>query len=117
MEAGEAAMRSGHYADAERIFSMAVRKAEQFSLHDRRVAVTLSRLAQAYTAQEKYVEAEPVYLQALQIYQDVHGEDHVRCRSDFKQPRSPASKAWPVCRCSSASSARAEDQREDLRAG
>ncbi len=77
MEAGEATMRSGQYADAERIFTQAVKKAEQFGLHDRRVAVTLSRLAQAYTAQEKYVEAEPVYLQALKIYQDVHGEDHV----------------------------------------
>ena len=59
MEAGEAALRSDHYADAERIFTMAVKKAEQFGPHDRRVAVTLSRLAQAYTAQEKYVAAIP----------------------------------------------------------
>ena len=41
--------------------------------HDRRVAVTTARLAQAYSAQ-KFVEARPVYLEALKIYQDVHGE-------------------------------------------
>jgi len=33
--------------------------------------------AQALAAQGKYVEAEPLYLQALKIYQDVHGENHV----------------------------------------
>ena len=77
MEAGEAALQRKQYQEAEQIFSAAVHKAEAFGLHDRRVAVTLARLAQAYTAQGKYVEAEPVYLEALRIYQEVHGENHL----------------------------------------
>ena len=77
MQAGETAMQQGRYREAERIFSTAVRKAEEYGPHDRRVAVTLAHLAQAYSAQEKFVEAEPVYLEALKIYQDVHGENHL----------------------------------------
>ena len=77
MQAGEAAMQRGNYAEAERIFAVAVTRAEEAGLQDRRVAVTLSRLAQAYSSQGKYVEAEPVYLRALEIYQTVHGEEHL----------------------------------------
>ena len=76
MAAGQQAVQQGNYADAERMFLVAVRKAEEFGLEDRRVAVSLSQLAQVYAGQEKYVEAEPVYLQALKIYQAVHGEFH-----------------------------------------
>jgi Tfp pilus assembly protein PilF len=57
-------------------FSRAVHNAEEFGLEDRRVAVSLSQLAQVYAGQGKYVEAEPVYLQALKIYRTVHGEFH-----------------------------------------
>ena len=77
MQAGDAALQRGQYQEAEQIFSAAVRKAEEFGLHDRRVAVTLAHLAQTYSAQGKFVEAEPVYLEALKIYQDVHGENHL----------------------------------------
>jgi tetratricopeptide (TPR) repeat protein len=77
MQAGDAALQRGQYQEAEQIFSAAVHKAEGFGLHDRRVAVTLSRLGQTYSAQGKFVEAEPVYLAALQIYQEVHGENHL----------------------------------------
>ena len=77
MQAGEAALQRGQYGEAEQIFSSAVHKAEEFGVHDRRVAVTLAHLAQTYSAQGKFVEAEPVYLEALKIYQDVHGENHL----------------------------------------
>ena len=77
MQAGEAALQRGQYQEAEQIFSAAVHKAEEFGRHDRRVAVTLARLAQTYSAQAKFVEAEPVYLEALKIYQDVYGENHL----------------------------------------
>ncbi len=76
MAAGQQAVQQGNYADAERIFLAAVKKAEAFGLEDRRVAVSLSQLAQVYAGQGKHVEAEPVYLQALQIYQAIHGERH-----------------------------------------
>jgi hypothetical protein len=55
---------------------VAVHKAEEFGLEDRRVAVSLLQLVQVYAGQGKYVEAGPVYLQALKIYQTVHGEFH-----------------------------------------
>ena len=77
MQAGESAMQRGHYDEAERIFAAAVTRAEEAGRKDRRVAVSLSRLAQAYSSQGKYVEAEPVYLHALEIYQAVHGEQHL----------------------------------------
>jgi tetratricopeptide (TPR) repeat protein len=74
---GQQAVQEGNYAEAERIFKVAVQRAEEFGREDRRVAVSLSQLAQVYAGQGKHVEAEPVYLQALKIYQAVHGENHV----------------------------------------
>lgn len=60
MQAGDAALQRGQYQEAERIFSLAVRKAEEFGPQDRRLAVALSHLGQVYSAQGKFVEAEPV---------------------------------------------------------
>ncbi|MBK9997968.1 MAG: tetratricopeptide repeat protein [Nitrospira sp.] len=76
MQAGETALQRGQYEQAEKC-SLPPHKAEEFGLYDRRVAVTLAHLAQAYSAQGKFVEAEPVYLEALKIYQDVYGETHL----------------------------------------
>lgn len=76
MMAGQHAFEQGRYADAERIFSSAVGKAEAFGPEDRRVAQALAALGQAYAAQNKHAEAEPAYLRALKIYQAVHGEAH-----------------------------------------
>src|SRR6476620_6702681 len=76
MAAGQQAVQQGNYAEAERIYQVAVRKAETYGREDRRVAVTLSQLAQVYAGQGKHVEAEPLYLQALKIYQSVHGKTH-----------------------------------------
>src|SRR5262249_9540899 len=74
MAAGQQAVQQGNYAEAERIYQIAVKKAEAYGREDRRVAVSLSQLAQVYAGQGKHVEAEPLYLQALKIYQAVHGE-------------------------------------------
>ena len=76
MAAGQQAVQQGNYAEAERIYQAGLKKAETFGHEDRRVAVTLSQLAQVYAGQGKHVEAEPLYLQALKIYQSVHGETH-----------------------------------------
>jgi tetratricopeptide (TPR) repeat protein len=76
MAAGQRALAQGRHGEAERIFSAAVVKAEQFGTGDLRVAQALSGLAQAYAAQNKHAEAEPAYLRALGIYQTVHGETH-----------------------------------------
>ena len=45
---------------------MAVHNAEEFALEDRRVAVSLSQLAQVYAGHE-HVEAEPLYRRSLAI--------------------------------------------------
>ena len=76
MTAGQQAVQQGNYAEAERIYQVAIKKAETYGLEDRRVAVSVSQLAQLYAGQGKHVEAEPLYLQALQIYQAVYGERH-----------------------------------------
>src|SRR6185436_11809814 len=76
MAAGQQASAQGRHGDAERIFSAAVVKAEQFGTGDLRVAQALSGLAQAYASQNKHAEAEPAYLRALGIYQAVRGEAH-----------------------------------------
>jgi len=76
MASGQQAVQQGNYAEAERFFTIAVQKAEEFGRQDRRVAISLSQLAQVYAGQGKHVEAEPVYLHALKIYQAVHGENH-----------------------------------------
>lgn len=76
MAAGQQAVQQGNYAEAERTYLVAVKKAEEFGLEDRRVALSLSQLAQVYAGQGKHVEAEPLYLQALKIYQAVYGENH-----------------------------------------
>lgn len=76
MAAGQQAVQQGNYAEAERIYEAAVKKAEMYGREDRRVAVSLSQLAQVYAGQGKHVEAEPLYLQALKIYQAVYGETH-----------------------------------------
>ena len=54
MAAGQRALQKGDYADAERLFASAVKKAEdQYGLKDRHVAVALSSEAQAFVAQGK----------------------------------------------------------------
>ena len=61
MAAGQRALQKSDYADAERLFASAVKKAEsQYGLKDRHVAVSLSSEAQALVAQHKYVEAEQI---------------------------------------------------------
>jgi tetratricopeptide (TPR) repeat protein len=76
MAAGQQAVQQGNYAEAEHMYQLAVKKAESYGREDRRVALSLSQLAQVYSGQGKHVEAEPLYLQALKIYQAVHGETH-----------------------------------------
>ncbi|MCE7979271.1 MAG: hypothetical protein DYH03_19695 [Nitrospira sp. NTP1] len=45
MQAGEAAVQRGQLGEAEQIYAAAVKKAEAFGPHDRRVAVTLALTA------------------------------------------------------------------------
>ena len=69
------------------MFLVALPNAEELGPEDRRVAVSLSQLAQVNAGQGKYVEVEPVYLQALKIYQIVHGEFHAGVAATFNNLR------------------------------
>jgi tetratricopeptide (TPR) repeat protein len=73
---GQQAYAKGEYAEAERIFQAAVIRAEKFGVKDLRYALSLNHLAQAFQAQGKYVEAEPLYLKTLDIVQTVQGAEH-----------------------------------------
>ena len=75
MQAGEAAVQQGgQYEEAERIYGRG--QAEEFGVHDRRVAVTLGSSCAGLQRAGEIRQAEPMYLEALKIYQDVHGENH-----------------------------------------
>ena len=90
-------MQQGNNANAERIFLVAVHNAEAFGPEYRRVAVSLSQLVQVYAGQGKNVEAEPVYLQAVKVYQTVHGEFHADVVATLNRPGDPPSHVRPVC--------------------
>lgn len=77
MAAGQRAYAEERYADAERMFSAAVVKAEHFGKDDPRLALALSQLGQTYWAQGKDTEAELQYLRALGIYQRAYGEERL----------------------------------------
>ncbi len=76
MLAGQQAYANGEYVKAERIFQAAVMKAETFGEKDLRYGLSLNHLAQAFQAQGKYVEAEPLYLKTLDIVQTMQGAEH-----------------------------------------
>jgi len=77
MAAGQKAASRGEYAAAERNFSGAIAKGERFGRNDLRVAQAVSQLAQVYVAQGKFVDAEPLYLRALHIYEESRGNEHL----------------------------------------
>ena len=79
-------MQQANDATAEQIFLVAVHNAEAFGLEDRRVAVSLSQLAQVYAGQGKYAEADPVYLRALGFIKP--------CMTNFTPMSLPRSTTW-----------------------
>ena len=76
MAAGVAAYQLGHYAEAQGQLEAALRTAEEaFGTQDR-LAQSLNRLATLYQAQGKHAEAEPLFKQALAIWEKAVGPDH-----------------------------------------
>ncbi len=57
----------GDYAEAGRQFEAAVKRAEAFGPEDLRLATSLNGLAEAYRAQGRHAEAEPLHKRALAI--------------------------------------------------
>ncbi|TDJ70156.1 MAG: tetratricopeptide repeat protein [Proteobacteria bacterium] len=79
MEAGMTAYQQGNYAEAEKQWSAALKKAEDFGPQDRRLAAirlatSLTNLAELYKTQGKYAEAEPLYQRALAIFENIRAK-------------------------------------------
>jgi len=55
---GQQALEQSNYAEAERMFRLAVRQAEQLGEQDKRLIVSLRKLGDVYCLQEKYKDAE-----------------------------------------------------------
>ena len=75
-DAGLEAYQQGDYAEAEKQWMAAVRKAEAFEPQDPRLATSLNNLAELYHTQGQYAQAEPLYKRALAIYEKALGPDH-----------------------------------------
>jgi tetratricopeptide (TPR) repeat protein len=73
---GVAALMSGHYVEAEKLLSSAVKEAEKFGPKDDRLAMSLNDLGSVYRRQRKYAEAESLYKRALVIWQRNFGPNN-----------------------------------------
>ena len=74
--AGEKAYSAGDYPEAERMYCLALKDAEESIPTDHHVAKILNRLAQVYEEQGKLDAAEPLFKRALAIYEKVFGNEH-----------------------------------------
>src|SRR5438105_3047100 len=60
-DSGEKAYAAGHYDEAEKFFSAALKTAQESGIEDERLATSLNDLAVLYYTQGKYEPAEPLY--------------------------------------------------------
>ena len=66
---GQKLREQGRYTEAEKVYSAVLVEAETFGPEDRRVAITLNKLAGLYHARGRLSEAEPLYRRALAIWE------------------------------------------------
>ena len=76
MAAGMQAFDEGRYAEATRLFLVALKEAEKFGEQDPRFAASLNNLGLLYQAQGQYAQAEPLYERALAIAEKALGPEH-----------------------------------------
>ena len=74
---GVSAFKESRYTEAEKYFVRAVDVAENFSQDDLRINFSLNQLAEIYRIQSKYIEAEQVLKQLLEIYKKQSGPEHI----------------------------------------
>ena len=74
--AGREAFQRANYAEAEKQFAAAFKEAEGFGPEDPRLAKSLNNLAEVYSAQGRYANAEPLFKRALAIYEKALGPEH-----------------------------------------
>lgn len=73
MQQGKAALEAQNNSEAERLFALAVEKAEQFAPQDRKLWDSMCQLAAAYDATGKLYKATSTYKDVLKRCQDTHG--------------------------------------------
>ena len=76
--AGRRYFEEGRYAEAEKQYLEAVRKAEEFGPKDSRLSVSLSNLAVVYRAQGRFAEGERLYKRSLEIDQSAPGAENLQ---------------------------------------
>jgi len=76
MKDGNQAKEHGQYAEALKLYTLAIEEAEKFGPSDPRLATSLNNLAELYRTQGKYDAAEPLYKRSLAIYEKALGPDH-----------------------------------------
>ena len=76
MAAGKKAEEQGHYAEAEKHLKAGLREAETFDSQDPRLARSLNNLAAFYYAQERHVDALPLYRRAFARGEKALGPEH-----------------------------------------
>ncbi|MFQ5830675.1 MAG: tetratricopeptide repeat protein, partial [Candidatus Methylomirabilia bacterium] len=74
--AGVKAYQERRYAEAERSFQAALEAAQRLGSQDRRLVTSLSSLAELYSLQGQYAQAEPLLKQALAIREQALGPEH-----------------------------------------
>ena len=67
MNAGREAMNKRQYPEAESHFEAALKEAESFEAQDYRLVFSIDNLAHSLRYQQKYLEAEKLYLRALAV--------------------------------------------------
>jgi tetratricopeptide (TPR) repeat protein len=75
-ETGLKAYKAGQYPEAELMWTIALKTADQFGPSDARLATSLNNLALVYDSQGKYDAAEPLYKRSLAIAEKALGPEH-----------------------------------------
>lgn len=78
MEAAEQAAREGRAGDAETSLQAAIREVDRLGAPRIRLARSVEALADLYHSQERLREAEPLYLRAIGLWEEILGPDQPR---------------------------------------
>jgi len=76
LDDGIEAYEAARYAEAEKLFKLAVAEGEQFGASDSRLADSLNNLALMYHTQGDYAKAKPLYKRSLAIWERALGPEH-----------------------------------------
>ena len=76
IDEGSKAYSEQDFVEAEKQYVAALKEAEKFGPQDSRLITSLDALASVYEAQQKWVEAEPLYQRTLALQENLLGLEH-----------------------------------------